>query len=135
MGRGLAQKTLDLIGVCYEILSAEQPLTVRAVCYRLFNRKLIPTMGKNATARVSTVLTTARERGMIPWEWIVDETRDISGWANWDDPDRFLAETRDTYRKDRWADQPERVFVVSEKGTVGGIIRPILAAYAVPFAV
>jgi len=135
MPRGLATKTLDLIDACHEILAAEQPLTVRGVCYRLFNRKLIPNMGKNSTARVSTVLTTAREREMIPWTWIVDETRQIAGWANWEDPNRFLAETQDRYRKDHWANQPERVYVVSEKGTVGGIIRPTLASLGVPFTV
>jgi hypothetical protein len=135
MPRGLAIKTLTLIAATTEILEAEQPLTVRGVCYRLFNRKLIPNMSKNSTARVSTVLTTARERGMIPWDWIVDETREIAGWATWDDPDRFLAETQDRYHKDRWASQPKRVYVISEKATVGGIIRPTLAALGVPFAV
>src|SRR5215218_10080252 len=42
MPRGLATKTVDLVAVCHDILEVEQPLTVRGVCYRLFNRKLIP---------------------------------------------------------------------------------------------
>lgn len=134
-GRGLATKTLDLIAVCHAILEVEQPLTVRGVCYRLFNRKLIPDMGKNSTARVSSILTTARERDMIPWDWLVDETREIGWTPSWDDPTEFMESVEDQYRKDRWAFQPHRVFLVSEKGTVGGILRPVIAYYGVPFAV
>jgi hypothetical protein len=33
-------------------------------------------MSKNDTNRVSRQLTDARERGEIPWEWVVDETRE-----------------------------------------------------------
>jgi hypothetical protein len=134
-GRGLAPKTLELIAVCRTILAAEQPLTVRGVCYRLFNRKLIPDMSKNSTARVSTILTTARERGMISWDWLVDETREIDYTPSWDDPGEFMKMVEDAYRKDRWASQPERVFLVSEKGTVGGILRPVINRFGVPFAV
>jgi hypothetical protein len=135
MPRGLATKTLNLVAITYEILKAEQPLTVRGVCYRLFNRKLIPDMSKNSTARVSTVLTTARERGLIPWEWIVDETRKISTYASWEHPDEFIDEKIREYRRDRWENQPERVFIVSEKGTVSGILRQVIAHFGVPWVV
>jgi hypothetical protein len=135
MPRGLATKTLDLIAICREILEGEAPLTVRGVGYRLFNRKLIPDMGKNSTARVSSVLTTARERKMIPWSWIVDETREIDYTPSWDDAAAFVESVAVQYCKDRWASQPERVFVVSEKGTVGGILRSVIAGFGVPFAV
>jgi hypothetical protein len=134
MPRGLAQKTLDLIAASRDILTAEQPLTVRGVCYRLFNRKLIPGMETKHTKRVSEALT-ARERGMIPWSWIVDETRQITRYASWDDPDAFIEDKLREYRRDWWEGQPERVFIVSEKGTVSGILRPVIAEFAVPWVV
>src|SRR5438128_1269812 len=84
MPRGKAQKTLDLIDAAAEILREIQPATVRAVCYRLFNIGLIESMTKTCTNRVSTHLTAARENGLIPWEHIVDETREaerISAWS------------------------------------------------------
>ncbi len=74
MGRGLAQQTIDLRDRCHAILEEIQPATVRAVCYRLFVEKLLPDMSKNSTAKVSRILTRAREERFIPWEWIVDET-------------------------------------------------------------
>ncbi len=72
MPRGLARKTQDLIDAAALILAEIQPATVRGVCYQLFNRKLIPDMLKNSTAKVSRVLVQARERELIPWGWIVD---------------------------------------------------------------
>lgn len=136
MGRGLSQKTLDLIAAATGILSAIQPATVRGVCYQLFvHVRAIPDMSKNSTDKVSRALTTARERGMIPWDWIVDETREIDHRRGWDDPDAFLHTVRRSYRKDLWAMQPRRVIVVSEKGTVGGVLRPVIHEYGVPLGI
>ena len=135
MPRGLADKTVALMTEARSILVDLHPHTVRGVCYQLFTRKLIKDMSKNETARVSRVLTTAREAGVIPWSWIVDDTRPVEQAPSWDDPADFVESVKDQYRKDRWTNQPERVIVVSEKGTVGGILRPVLREYGVPFAV
>ncbi len=135
MPRGLARKSLDLIAAAHETLSASQPNTVRGVCYKLFVRKLIPDMSVKSTKEISRLLTIARERGMVPWEWIVDETRPIELAASWANPDDYMDSVWASYRKDRWNDQPERVIVVSEKGTVGGILRPVLTQWGVPFAI
>jgi hypothetical protein len=82
MSRGQSQRSRDLIEASQQILSEIQPATVRAVCYRLFTSKLIDSMRKNETNKISRLLTIARENEEIPWEWIVDETREperISG--------------------------------------------------------
>ena len=52
VGRGMAQKTIELRQRCHEILEEIEPATVRAVCYRLFVQKQIPDMSKNSTAKV-----------------------------------------------------------------------------------
>ena len=74
MGRGKSEKSLELISIAREILEEIQPATVRAVCYRLFVAGVIDSMEKKNTSRVSVQLTWAREQGIIPWAWIVDET-------------------------------------------------------------
>ncbi len=134
-GRGKARASLELIDAAYKILEEIQPASVRAVCYQLFIRKLIPAMSKASTSRVSTQLTWAREHGRIPWEWIVDETREPERVNSWADPARFIATVRRAYRRDRWAQQPYRVEVWSEKGTVRGTLGPILNEYGVTFRV
>jgi hypothetical protein len=134
-GRGKARKSLELIDACADILEEIQPASVRAVCYQLFIRKWLPDMSKKSTGRVSTQLTWAREHGRIPWEWIVDETREVERVDSWADPARFIATVKRAYRRDFWAPQRFRVEVWSEKGTVRGTLGPILNEYGVAFRV
>ncbi len=135
MPRGVALKTALLINAATDILAEIQPASVRAVCYQLFNRKLIPDMGKNETARVSRILTKAREDTVISWDAIIDETREVELRQSWNNPEQYVATVMRSYRRDRWDDQPRRLMVVSEKGTVGGTLRPIMHEYGVPFQV
>jgi len=119
------------------MLGAAQPITGRGVGYKLFNRRipLIPSMGTNDMQRVYRLLREAREEGIIPWEWIVDETRELERVATWNDPDEYARATVRDYRRDFWNQQPCRVMVVSEKGTVRGLLRPVLDDLAVGFQV
>jgi hypothetical protein len=135
LGRGKSARTLELIDAAVEILAAIQPATVRAVCYQLFIRHLIESMAKTCTNRVSTQLVWARGHGALDWEWIVDETREPEYAHTWQDPDQLITATVRQYRKDRWQDQPRRVEVWSEKGTVRGTLRPVLDEYGVTFRV
>ncbi len=134
MGRGKAAKSLHLVDVARTILEEIQPATVRAVCYPLFNvYRLIPDMSKNSTNKVSTQLLWAREQGIIPWSWIVDETRAPEGNPGWDEPEAFADYAQNVYRRNVWAEQRRLVMVVSEKGTVRGTIKPITDTFHVQF--
>jgi hypothetical protein len=135
MPRGKAQKSLDLIEASRVILAEIQPATVRAICYRLFVAGLIDSMAKTNTNGVSRQLVYAREWGLIPWEWVVDETREAERQPTWADPDAFAAVVRRSYRRDRWTQQAWRVEVWSEKGTVRGTLAPVLREYGVTFRV
>ena len=134
-GRGKSQKTIALVNAAIRILREIQPATVRAVCYRLFVEKFIPSMAKNYTNAVGTQLVWAREQGHIPWEWIVDETRQAERVAAWDNPAEIIRLAVKQYRKDYWSTQPTRVEVWSEKGTVRGTLKPVLDEYGVAFRV
>ena len=135
MPRGKTAKTLKLLEACQDILRAIHPATVRAVCYQLFIRGFLPSMAKTCTNRVSKQLVFARENGLIPWEWIVDETREAERPGTWADPETYIPAVLDSYRRDRWIQQPVRVEVWSEKGTVRGTLAPILRHYGVTFRV
>jgi hypothetical protein len=135
MGRGKSRRSLELVDAAYDILQTIQPASVRAVCYQLFNRKLISSMAKAETNRVSTQLRDARERGVIPWHWIVDETREAECIDAWEDPAAYIETVKRAYRRDRWTDQPDRVEVWSEKGTIRGTLAPVLQTYGVTFRV
>jgi hypothetical protein len=134
-GRGLALKSKNLIDVSYRILEEIQPASVRSVCYQLFNRGIISGMTIGETQKVSRLLVHAREKGAIPWEWIVDETRDperVSAWSNLAD---YGETVLSSYRRNFWDRQTDRVEVWSEKGTVRGVLAPVLKEFAVTFSV
>ena len=85
-GRGRAKKSLDLIEAMRAAAAAAHPITGRGIGYKLFTAGLIPSMARAEMQRVYRLLTAARERGEIPWEWIVDETRALERRPSWDDP-------------------------------------------------
>jgi hypothetical protein len=134
-GRGMARRSLDLIEAMYAAAEAAQPITGRGIGYKLFAAGLIPSMAKNEMQRVYRLLREARERGEIPWEWIVDETRSLERTSTWDDPAHYARCVARSYRRDFWNQQPIRCEVWSEKGTVRGVLGPVLDLFAVGFRV
>src|SRR5262249_56830329 len=95
--------------------------------HRLFAGGLIPSMSRKDMQTVYRLLKEERERGEIPWEWIVDETRDLERVATWDDPGGFARTMVNACRHDNWNQQPRRVEVRSEQGTSRGVLKPELA--------
>jgi hypothetical protein len=134
-GRGRALRSLDLIHAMYRICEKSQPITGRGVGYQLFSQNLIPSMSRNDMQTVYRLLKEAREEGLIPWEWVVDETRELEQVATWDDPAQYMRAVARSYRRDFWQQQPERVEVWSEKGTIRGVLQPVLDDYGIGFRV
>lgn len=131
--RGIAKNTVELLDRAKTIIEEVEPITVRGVCYRLFVEGLIPSMGKKYTAKISRLLVRAREQGIIPWEWIVDESRSLESEPSWLDIKQYADVVKRSYRKDYWRYQERKVIIISEKATVSGILRPVLEEYGVPF--
>lgn len=134
-GRGKSANTVKVTAAAIKIAEEIQPCTVRALCYRLFIAGLIESMAKKNTDKVSKMLVHARESGMLPWDWIVDETREAERISTWNSPEEIINAAVRGYRKDYWAMQPEWVEVWSEKGTIRGTLAPVLSKYGVTFRV
>jgi hypothetical protein len=134
-GRGMARRSLNLIEAMHAAAEAAQPITGRGIGYKLFIAGLIPSMARAEMQRVYRLLKEARERGDIPWEWIVDETRVLERTPTWDDPAQYARCVAQSYRRDFWNQQPIRCEVWSEKGTVRGVLQPVLDHYAVGFRI
>jgi hypothetical protein len=131
--RGMARASLDLIDAMYAAAAAAHPITGRGIGYKLFVQELIASMSTNDMQRVYRLLKEARERGIIPWDWIVDENRTLERVSTWDDPDEYARCVAQSYRRDFWNQQPHRVEVWSEKGTIRGVLQPVLDKYGVGF--
>ena len=130
-GRGRSQKSLDMIEAMYQAAKSAHPVSGRGIGYKLFVAGVIPSM--KDMDKVYRLLKVAREQSDIPWEWIVDETRALEKTPTWDDPEDYARYMARWYRRDFWNQQPVRVEVWSEKGTVRGVLDPVLEKYAVGF--
>ena len=135
MGRGKSTQSQELIRAAYDILAEIQPASVRAVCYKLFTLDYLASMSKNETNKVSRLLRDAREAGMIPWGWIVDETRRPELPGTWENPKEFAQAAMKSFRRDRWQHQNVHIEVWSEKGTVRGTIAHELRSLGITFRV
>jgi hypothetical protein len=134
-GRGMSRASLGLIRAMYTIAEAAQPITGRGIGYKLFTAGLTASMSVNEMQKVYRLLLIARERGLIPWEWIVDETRELERVSTWSNTAEYARVVARSYRRDFWDQQPVRVEVWSEKGTIRGVLKPVLDDYAVGFRV
>src|SRR5262249_37491435 len=113
-GRGMAQRSLDLIDAMWRKAKEAHPITGRGIGYKLFTAGLIPSMQRKEM-RVYRLLKEAREQGHIPWEWIVDETRSLERVSTWANPEQYARDVAQSYRRDFWDQQPVRCEVWSEK--------------------
>ena len=134
-GRGMAQRSLGLIEAMHAAAEAARPITGQGVGYKLFALGLIPSMADPEMQRVYRLVKVAREQGAIPWPWIVDETRELEICSSWADPPAFVRTVSRAYRRDFWLHQPRRVLIVSEKGTVRGVLAPVLEELGIGFRV
>jgi hypothetical protein len=134
-GRSMARESQRLISAMFILAEPAQPITGRGVGYKMFVAGLIPSMERSEMRRVYRLLLQAREQDLIPWEWIVDENRSLERRATWDDPADYARTVARAYRRDFWNQQPVRCEVWSEKGTIRGVLKPVLDEYAVGFRV
>jgi hypothetical protein len=131
--RGRSKQSVALIEAMYAAAAAARPITGRGIGYKLFVKHLIASMSRAQMQRVYRLLKDAREDGTIPWGWIVDETRGLEISATWSSPEEFAEEMAAAYRRSFWDQQPVRCQVWSEKGTVRGLLKPVLNRYGVGF--
>lgn len=128
------KKTLELIQTAREILAEHHPMTLRQVYYQLVSGLVLENSEKQYK-QLSRHLTTAREEGFIPDEWIEDRTRrprDVNMWIGLGD---FMDDVRHWYRRDVWETQPRYVVCWVEKDALSGIFEDITEEYGITLVV
>ena len=85
--------------------------------------------------RVYRLLKEAREQGIIPWAWIVDETRALERVSTWADPDEYARSVAQSYRRDFWNQQPVASRSGPRRAPCAACFDPVLDEYAVGFRV
>jgi hypothetical protein len=124
-------ENLPLVCVAIELLAKHQPDTVRGVMYNVVSAGFLPDTSQESYGRIQRLLNKGRKRGLIPFEWIVDNIRSTIKPSSWSGLADFADTVQRSYRKDFWAQLPEYVEVIVEKDTVAGRIATVTREFDV----
>ena len=72
-----------------------------------------------------------RECGLVPWDWIEDETRSLSEWRYADTVLDYLLDTISSARMGLWQGE-EPPLVICESRATMGVLRGLAYEYLVP---
>jgi hypothetical protein len=119
----------------YDILSKDNPQTVRQVFYALTVRGIVKKAEGEYQQTVIRLLVEMREAGIIPFEWIADNTRWMRKPTTFVGLDSCLRSTAKHYRRNLWAAMPVYVEVWCEKDALAGVLMQETEPYDVPLMV
>lgn len=75
-----------------------------------------------------------RDAGLVPWDWIVDETRSVSAYRYADTVEGYVLDGLELARLNCWGAVPPPL-ILTESRTFGGVLaRALAAAYLCPVA-
>jgi hypothetical protein len=72
---GLRSKNLPLAFVATQLAYEQKPITLRGLLYQVVSAGWLPSTDREHYSRLGRLMTTLREAGVVPFEWIVDNVR------------------------------------------------------------
>lgn len=127
--------TMELIDKANEILTDYESqgfqLTLRQLYYQFVSKDLIQNTEKSYN-NLGSVISRAREGGLIDWDHITDRGREVKMRPHWSDGEDFLESVAPQFSLDYWEGQPVRCEVWVEKDALSDIARQAASIYDVP---
>jgi hypothetical protein len=108
------------------------PTSVRFLFYELVARRIVAKSGERPDKIVSQALTWLRERGQVPWEWIVDETRSVEDFTGSATVAEDWLAFLNAARLNPWRGKPP--FILTESRSLAGVLRDMARAYRIRIA-
>jgi hypothetical protein len=105
------------------------PTSVRFLFYELVSKRIVPKQGKRPDKIVSAALTDLREDGHVPWDWIVDETREVEDFTGSVTVADDLLGYLDQACIDPW--NGEAPLIITESRSLAGVLREMCSEYRV----
>jgi hypothetical protein len=140
-------KTGRIQRACLELLREHEvdealPTSIRFLFYELLDRGVIPKVYRypDGTAKprtpgqdVADAVKHLRQAALIPWAWIVDETRTLYSWRYAATVYDYVEETLPLARIDLWDGAPPPL-ILCESRSLAGVLRRIAQDYLCPIA-
>jgi hypothetical protein len=109
------------------------PTSVRFLFYELVTRRIVnKDEGDRPDKIVSGALTDLRERGLVPWGWIVDETREVFDYTGSATVAADWLTYLDSACRDPWRGQVP--FIITESRSLAGVLRDMCSGYRIRIA-
>jgi hypothetical protein len=132
------RSTDDLVAiknVIKQVLKKDNPQTVRQVFYQLVTRGVIDKTEKDYHNVVIRLLTSMRESGAVPFQWIIDSGRTTHNTQTYDNISDAVKETADFYRRSALRESNVYIEIWVEKDALSGIVWDAASDYDVPVVV
>ena len=117
-----------------DIIDDGKPMTVRQVFYQATVRGLVE-KAESGYGKVQNDLTLMRRDGVLPYDWLADNTRWQRKPRTFGNVEEALRDTARFYRKSLWNDADSYVEIWLEKDALSGVIYPITSMNDVPLMV
>lgn len=117
MPKAETRRTTQLINRATALLDEESPMTLRQLFYRMVSAAYLENT-RGDYARLSRLMTIARQDGRCDWDHITDRTRPEYAPNVWADAGAYARTIQRSYRKDYWNMQRTYVEVWSEKDSI-----------------
>jgi hypothetical protein len=141
----MTSKAARLREACLDLLREHErdgalPTNGRFIFYELEQRGIIPKVYVDDQGRrrprqpandVSDALMQLRQSGAVPWEWIVDETREVKEWRFASSAFEYVADAAEGVRIDCWGGEPAPLIICEARSTKG-VLERIAATYLCP---
>lgn len=124
------RKSREKLDTIKALIEPYEAITLRGIHYLLVSNNVTENTPK-AYNCLGQLIKWARLTGEIPFDQIIDETREPRRQEVFDDPVDALRGRLLAYRSDWWTDQSEYVEVWLEKRTLTRIVYPISNRYGV----
>jgi hypothetical protein len=140
-----SKKIGALRGIVFDLLKEHEkagddglPTSARFLFYELVVRRVLQKHldqqngGRRADQNLHDALTDLREAGLVPWDWIVDETRSLEDYTGWSSIKDWAVNSVLYIRLDPWRGRAP--MVLTESRSLAGVLRKLAKRYAVKIA-
>jgi len=122
----------ELLNASRAIVDSEPgQITIRHLFYRLVGIGLVPKT-ENGYKGLDRHLMNWRRSGKLPWGVFADNSRWCYQSQAFDGLEDALAATVSIYRRNLWADTPDRLEIWTEKDAIAGILYDVAGMWGVP---
>ena len=107
-------------------------LSLRQLYYQLVARDYIENSQKSYK-RLGSLVNDARLAGLVDWSMIADRGRTTASNSHWENPGEIIHSAAQSFRRDKWENQPCHVEVMVEKDALSGVLWPVCSDLDIRF--